>query len=55
VGGSVALAGPIGFIGLIVPHITRLLLGKFAFDNRYVLPVSILLGANLLLISDMIG
>lgn len=46
---AVSLAGCIGFIGLIVPHITRLLVG---FDHRIVLPLSILLGGSLLTIAD---
>ena len=52
VGASVALAGTIAFIGLIVPHIIRLLIGP---DHRYLLPVSALGGACLLLISDTIA
>ncbi|SFF32250.1 iron complex transport system permease protein [Fontimonas thermophila] len=46
---SVALAGIIGFIGLIVPHLVRLWTGP---DHRYVLPGSALLGALLLLVAD---
>jgi iron complex transport system permease protein len=46
---AVSLAGCIGFIGLIVPHITRLLVG---FDHRIVLPLSMLLGGSLLTIAD---
>lgn len=52
VGGSVALAGPIGFVGLMVPHMARLLIGT---DFRNLLPLSALLGANLLLLSDLAG
>jgi len=52
VGTSVALAGTIAFIGLIVPHMVRLLIGP---DHRYLLPVSALGGACLLLISDTIA
>ncbi|MDG5499595.1 iron ABC transporter permease [Marinobacter sp. BGYM27] len=48
-GASVALAGMIGFIGLIVPHITR---GVFGRDHRWLLPGCTLLGASLLLIAD---
>jgi iron complex transport system permease protein len=44
VGASVALTGVIGFIGLVVPHLLRLLAGA---DHRYVLPGAALLGADL--------
>jgi len=46
---AVALAGMIGWIGLVVPHIGRLLIGA---DNRLLLPASALLGALLLLLAD---
>lgn len=49
VGASVSLTGIIGFIGLLVPHLVRLLCGP---DHRIVLPGSALLGATLLLLSD---
>nr|WP_307338395.1 iron ABC transporter permease [Metabacillus malikii] len=48
-GGSVAVAGSIGFVGLIVPHIVRGLVGQ---DYRWVLPLSALAGASLLLLAD---
>ncbi|MGG3575038.1 iron ABC transporter permease [Bacillus gobiensis] len=51
-GSSVAAAGMIGFVGLISPHISRQLVGA---DHRYLLPVSILTGALILLIADSIG
>lgn len=51
-GGSVALAGPIGFIGLIIPHIVRFLVG---IDYRWILPYSAIFGAILLLITDTIA
>jgi len=47
-----AFTGIIGFIGLIGPHIGRLLIGQ---DNRYLIPCSALLGAVILLVSDTIG
>jgi iron complex transport system permease protein len=47
----VAVSGIIGFIGLIVPHLMRFLVGP---DNRKLLPVSIFAGACLLLIADTI-
>ncbi len=52
VGTSVALAGTIAFVGLIVPHMVRLSIGP---DHRYLLPVSALGGACLLLLSDTIA
>jgi len=52
VGGSVAVAGPIGFIGLMAPHIVRAWIGT---NYRIVFPLSALLGATLLLIADQIG
>ncbi|WP_138418044.1 FecCD family ABC transporter permease [Aquibacillus sediminis] len=51
-GSSVAIAGPIGFIGLIIPHIVRKLVGV---DYRVVIPASALLGAVLLVLSDVIS
>ena len=50
VGASVALAGTIAFVGLIVPHIMRLLGGP---DHRYLLPASALAGASLLVMADL--
>jgi len=52
VGAAIALAGPIGFIGLIVPHTLRALLGP---DHRVLLPASILGGAILLVVCDTIA
>ncbi|MBG9590173.1 FecCD family ABC transporter permease [Cytobacillus firmus] len=49
-GGSVAVAGSIGFVGLIVPHIVRGLVGP---DYRWVIPFSALVGASLLLFADV--
>lgn len=49
---SVALAGSIAFVGLIVPHILRLLIGP---DHRYLLPMSALGGAILLLLADTVA
>lgn len=51
-GVSVAVAGMISFVGLIVPHISRLLVGS---DYRFLFPVSILAGAILVLVCDTIG
>lgn len=52
VGVSVAVVGPIGFIGLVVPHLGRLLVGP---RHEYLLPVSALLGAAILLLADLIA
>ena len=50
VGMSVALAGTISFVGLVVPHIIRLIIGP---DHRYLLPMSAVGGAILVLLADM--
>lgn len=52
VGVTVALAGMIGFIGLIVPHVSRMLIGP---NYKTLLPVTVLLGALLLLFADMLA
>lgn len=52
VGASVAVSGGIGFVGIVVPHLLRLLIGP---DNRYLLPASALLGASLLLLADSVS
>jgi iron complex transport system permease protein len=52
VGAAIALAGPIGFVGLIVPHAARALTGP---DHRVLLPVSMLAGAGMLVACDAIG
>ena len=52
VGVSVAVAGPIGFVGLIVPHTVRLFFGE---DLRVILPASILLGAAFLVLADTVA
>lgn len=49
---SVAAVGLLGFVGLLVPHIARILVGS---DHRRVLPLSMLLGAALVLASDTVG
>ncbi|WP_347548308.1 iron ABC transporter permease [Pseudalkalibacillus hwajinpoensis] len=49
-GGSVAVAGPIGFIGIVVPHVARYFAGP---DYRWVIPYSAILGAILLLSADI--
>jgi iron complex transport system permease protein len=49
---AVALAGPIGFIGIVVPHLVRLLVGV---DHRIVLPASALFGATFLVVCDLVA
>ena len=49
---SVTLAGPVGFIGLVVPHMMRLIIGS---KHRLLIPVSALAGGTLLVISEMIA
>ena len=51
-GAATAIAGPIGFVGLVVPHLCRLLVGV---DQRWVLPFSALTGAALLVVADVLG
>lgn len=51
-GAVTALAGPIGFIGLMAPHLVRLLLGP---DQRILIPLSAVVGACVLTLSDVIG
>ena len=47
-----AVIGPIGFVGLMVPHTVRMLCGP---DHRWLLPLSALCGADLLTLSDVVG
>ncbi|WP_165861142.1 FecCD family ABC transporter permease [Paenibacillus paeoniae] len=49
---SVAIAGTIGFVGLVVPPLARILVGS---DSRYAVPVAALLGAVLVATADMLG
>lgn len=49
---STAIIGPISFLGLIVPHIARLLVGS---NHKILIPYSILLGAFTLLLADTVG
>jgi iron complex transport system permease protein len=52
VGVSVALAGLVGFVGLIMPHIVRLAIGP---DHRWLVPASAMAGATLLVIADSLA
>jgi len=49
-GASVALAGPIGFVGLICPHLLRMVLGP---DHRRLVPASLFFGASFLVVADL--
>ena len=51
-GGAVAVAGPIMFIGLVIPHIARFVTGP---DHRWLLPYSMVLSPCLLLVADIVG
>lgn len=51
-GAATAVAGPIAFIGLIVPHVCRLIIG---IDHRWLLPFAAITGATLLTAADVIG
>lgn len=48
-GSAVALAGPVGFVGLVVPHVARLLVGP---DYRWIIAYSAPLGAGLVIVAD---
>lgn len=49
---SVAVAGVVGWIGLVIPHVGRMLIGN---DNRILMPVSFVLGGTFLLLIDTLG
>lgn len=51
-GATTAIAGPIAFVGLVVPHLCRLLVGV---DHRWLVPFSAIAGAALLVTADVIG
>lgn len=51
-GSAVAVSGTIAFVGLVVPHMTRMLIGT---DHRHLLPLSLINGATLLVICDLIS
>jgi vitamin B12 transport system permease protein len=52
VGASVAIGGIVGFVGLVVPHLLRMAFGS---ENRYLLPLSALVGALLLVCADLVA
>ncbi len=49
-GGAVALAGPIGFVGLVIPQVARFLVGA---DYRWIIPYSALIGGMLVTLADV--
>ena len=51
-GAAVSIGGPIGFVGIIVPHLVRLVVGA---DHRLVLPVSTFVGAAFLVACDVVA
>ena len=51
-GAAVSVSGMIGFVGLIVPHVTRLLIGA---DYRLLLPASVLVGGAFLVLADTVA
>lgn len=51
-GAAVAVSGGIGFVGIVVPHLLRLLIGP---DHRYLLPACATLGATMLLMADAVS
>ncbi len=52
VAGGVAFTGPVGFVGLIVPHAVRLVAGP---DHKWLLPLSAVMGGNALLLADLLA
>lgn len=51
-GAAVAVSGTIGFVGLVIPHLVRLVWGP---DHRRLLPLSILVGAGFLILADLVA
>lgn len=51
-GGSVAIAGPVGFVGLVIPHVVRTICGV---DYRWIIPYAAVAGALLVTVADGIG
>ena len=49
---SVSVAGIVGFVGLIAPHVVRLIWGQ---DNRFLLPMALLAGAGFMIAADLVG
>ena len=51
-GASVSIVGPVGFVGLVIPHMARFFVGT---DYKWVIPYSMLLGALLLILADILA
>lgn len=51
-GSAVAVSGTIGFVGLVIPHVIRLLFGT---DHRHLLPLSMLVGGSFLIVADLVA
>lgn len=51
-GASVAVSGTIGFVGLVIPHLVRLVIGP---DHRHLLPLSMIIGAAFLILADLVA
>ncbi|MGM0875423.1 MAG: FecCD family ABC transporter permease [Bacillota bacterium] len=51
-GGSVAVAGPIAFIGIVIPHFARFLVGN---DYRWIIPYCVILGGSFLVLADILA
>ncbi len=51
-GGAVAVSGAIGFVGLVVPHFVRLMIGS---NHKYVLPFSLFMGGSFLVLADLLA
>lgn len=52
VGGLISVVGPIGFVGMMVPHISRLIIGN---DHKYLTILNILFGGTFLVLCDVIS
>ncbi|WP_307866391.1 FecCD family ABC transporter permease [Leucobacter chromiisoli] len=51
-GAATAAAGPIGFIGLVAPHVVRMLVGS---DHRFLIPATLVVGPATLMVADVLG
>jgi iron complex transport system permease protein len=52
VGSALSIAGAIAFIGLLVPHMSKVLVGQ---DNRKILPLTAIMGASLVVMADTLS
>ncbi|WP_394179513.1 FecCD family ABC transporter permease [Marinomonas posidonica] len=52
IGAAVSISGMIGFVGFVIPHLVRILIGP---DHKFLLPTSMLLGASFLTLTDIIA